>query len=240
MMTGNEKKAKRSMGKKQKKTCYMCGSPAPTAEHFPPKSFFPKGAGLTLKTVPSCKLHNNDKSTDDQYVLAQICMNAARGVNLAKEVFKRSVVPIFQQSPDFQMMIARYSEVLDNGLVRYPVDISRFDNFFDSLSCAVYFDKFGCQFDPDTHTIKHVYLSLSSDDEFHNAKTEFMRSTMEVFFNNFINQIEHFEADRLDEVVYANDIMAPAGAGGSITIAHTFYGVFEVVSLMSIKVQANL
>lgn len=125
-------------------------------------------------------------------------------------------------------------------MVRYPVDISRFDNFFDSLSHAVYFDKFGRRFDPVTHTIKHVYLSLSSDDDFHNAKAECLRSTMEVFFNNFIEQIEHFEADRLDEIVYANDIMAPGGADGSITIAHTFYGVFEVVSLMSIKLPANL
>lgn len=47
--------------------------------------------------------------------------------------------------------------------------------------------------------------------------------------------MEHFEADKIDEVVYSNAVMDPIGTEGSITIAHTFYGVFEVVSLLSRK-----
>ena len=45
--------------------------------------------------------------------------------------------------------------------------------------------------------------------------------------------VESYEADRADEVVYGNQIVDPGGADASITIAHTFYGVFEVVSFLT-------
>ncbi|AXH64146.2 MULTISPECIES: hypothetical protein [Providencia] len=44
--------------------CYYCGNPATTREHVPPKCFFPKGSNLI--TVPSCEIHNNDKSHIDE------------------------------------------------------------------------------------------------------------------------------------------------------------------------------
>ena len=63
---------------------------------------------------------------------------------------------------------------------------------------------------------------------------------MECFFKHNRTLIEHFEADHINDVVYSNDLLAPGGVDASITIAHSFYGVFEVVSLMSRKPPANL
>lgn len=59
--------------------CYYqgCTNKGTTKEHIPPKSFFPEGEKEQLLTVKSCPIHNNKKSTDDQYVLAHICMNAS-------------------------------------------------------------------------------------------------------------------------------------------------------------------
>lgn len=48
--------------------CYFCGRPSIGAEHVPPKSFFIKGKRENLITVPSCELHNQDKSKDDEYI----------------------------------------------------------------------------------------------------------------------------------------------------------------------------
>lgn len=48
--------------------CYFCGRPSVGAEHIPPKSFFIKGKRENLITVPSCELHNQDKSKDDEYI----------------------------------------------------------------------------------------------------------------------------------------------------------------------------
>jgi len=224
----------------RKTVCYRCDRIATTREHFPPKSFFPKGTNLQLQTVRSCELHNNSKSNDDQYLLAHICLNASRGENLAKQVFLRSIVPLLDRSPAFQKMINEGAEWLPDGSRRYPVDVARFNNFFDSLSCAVFFDRFSRQFDSNTHILHHVYLSLTSEDLVDNQQVELASNMMEYFFRHHRALIEHFEADHINEVVYSNDILAPGGVDASITIAHSFYGVFEVVSLMTRKPPANL
>jgi predicted Ser/Thr protein kinase len=50
------------------------------------------------------------------------------------------------------------------------------------------------------------------------------------FFKEHQHRMEHYEADKIDEVVYSNKVIDPLG-----TEAHTFYGVFEVISLLSRK-----
>src|SRR5688572_4679712 len=95
--------------------CYHCGSPASTREHFPPKSFFPRGGNLQLTTVPSCKLHNNDKSGDDQYLLAHITMHAASQQNLASRIFMRSVAPQLERSQGFWKSLVQDSQQLSGA-----------------------------------------------------------------------------------------------------------------------------
>lgn len=70
-------------------SCYFpgCNEKGTTKAHIPPRSFFPVGERLQLLTVKSRKKHNNDKSTNDLYVLVQICMNASPS-NRAREVFQ--------------------------------------------------------------------------------------------------------------------------------------------------------
>lgn len=74
--------------------CYFqgCAKKGVTKEHIPPRSFFPEDERMQLLTVKSCKEHNNAKSKDDLYVLAQICMNASPS-NRAREVWLDRVSP---------------------------------------------------------------------------------------------------------------------------------------------------
>jgi len=60
-------------------TCYMCDRPATSREHVPPKCLFPdkrdigrKNFRKNLITVPSCKLHNSEKSSDDEFLMVSI------------------------------------------------------------------------------------------------------------------------------------------------------------------------
>ncbi|NUB04638.1 hypothetical protein FW320_00305 [Azospirillum sp. Vi22] len=218
-----------------KKVCYRCDNPGTTREHFPPKSFFPKGGGLQLKTVRSCENHNNKKSHDDQYVLAQICMNAARADNAAKRSFLVSIEPQLKHSERFKRLLADGAQRLPNGSYRYPVNINRINNFFDSLCCAIFFDKYGSHFNSDTHEMQHVYANFHSDDREHNEQVELVFSSFNDFFEEFRERVEKFEADKIDEVIYSNRIFASDGKNLSITIAHTFFGVFEVISLLTHK-----
>lgn len=56
---------------KDDKICYFCGEKATTIEHAPPKSLFPKDRNVIkekfLIKVYSCKKHNENFSTDDEY-----------------------------------------------------------------------------------------------------------------------------------------------------------------------------
>ena len=61
------------------KTCYHCGEPATTAEHAPAKCLFPRLPGYreNLVTVPSCALHNTEKSGDDEHMLQALNLLAS-------------------------------------------------------------------------------------------------------------------------------------------------------------------
>ena len=212
-------------------TCYMCGKPESSKEHVPPKSFFPKGAGLQLKTVPSCAEHNNTKSNDDQYLLAHICMHAASENSIAKQRFRRSIEPHLVRRPAFHTLLSEGSVALPGGARKYRVDVERFDNFFDHLTCAIYFDRYAIPLNRAAHEMHHTYLSLSDDDPQEHMRRKLLVMSLGHFFENFQSAISAYEAGRVDdESIYMNKVIDPAGPEGSITIAHTFYGVFDVVS----------
>jgi hypothetical protein len=224
------------MAQEATRTCYRCEAEGTTREHFPPKAFFPRGGGLQLQTVPSCPEHNNDKSRDDMYVLTQICMNAASGENLAKAIFMRSVVGTLKRSPAFRAALNEDAEWMEGGARRYKVDLGRFDSFFDGLCHAIFFERYGKRFDPRTHVMHHIYLSFQLDAPEERARIATARSMMSTFFQAFEDRIDYSEAAKIDEIVYANHIVDPVGERASITIAHSFYGCFEVVSLLTAKI----
>ncbi|MBL8688956.1 MAG: hypothetical protein JNL04_07640 [Rhodospirillaceae bacterium] len=167
------------------------------------------------------------------YVLTHICLNTSRHGNLAQSTFLRAVVGQLEKAPKFGEMIARGSRWLEDGEREYPIDVRRFDSFFDALTCAIYLDKFDARFDSDRHTMRHVYLNFRSEDDASMAMARLAESSMSWFATNHADHIEHYEADRVDEVVYENDVIAPAGTKASITIGHRFYGSFRVISLLT-------
>jgi hypothetical protein len=218
------------------KICYYCGERATTREHVPPKGFFPRKANLQLKTVPSCTKHNNAKSHDDQYLLAQICIYAGAGDNLPKRIFLNSIKPQLEFSEKFHRMIIEGAECLPSGAIAYQVNIKRFDQFFDSLSRALYFDRYGRPLDSSEYHISHFYLSLRTEDQEYVALGEYMKNWMKYFFEQAEWSVTHYEAAKLSEVVYQHSMIDPTKGGlGSVTIAHTFYGIFNVLSLLTHK-----
>jgi hypothetical protein len=219
--------------------CYRCDSPGTTREHFPPKAFFPRNANLNLKTIPSCEIHNNGKSHDDQYVLAHVSMHAACGDNLAARVFKRSILPQLD-FPKFREQMTDGAHPVEGG-VAYPIDERRLDSFFDALTSAAFFCEFGICLDESMFRMRHVYLSIHSKDPAFNAAKALYRSQVAPFFERHRSMIKQVESAKIDEVIYGHTVVAPAGVQMSITIGHTFYGSFEVVSLLTnLSVHRNL
>jgi len=220
-------------------TCYFQGCTAKgiTREHIPPRSFFPDGEKEQLLTVKSCERHNNAKSKDDLYVLAQICMNASPN-NRAREVFMERVVPQLEfNNGALRRRLAEGAVSLNHGTVKYKVDIARLDDFFTALSCGLIFKSCGSSL-PANYSISHIYHNFrnEADSEMHRIE-----DAINTFYDGRPMAFMEFgDPDTKNERIYTATIFGVPGFKSSITIVHRFFGVFRVTSMLTRVVKAGL
>jgi hypothetical protein len=126
-------------------TCYMCQTPATSAEHVPPLSFFPTGYRDGLWTVPSCAVHNEHNSRDVEYVRSIIAMSAGTN-DIARTLVREKVRRSWERSPRLKSQtFRRFLPALLNGRRTAVVeaDLSRFNSIISSIASAIYFKDFG-------------------------------------------------------------------------------------------------
>lgn len=72
-------------------TCYVCGAPATSDDHVPPKVFFPEGAEhrRNLMTVRACHDHNEARSLDDEYTAALFVLCTHHRERMPRELVDR-------------------------------------------------------------------------------------------------------------------------------------------------------
>lgn len=211
--------------------CYFqgCTEKGVTKEHIPPRSFFPDGEKLQLLIVKSCKAHNNAKSTDDLYVLAQICMNASPS-NRAREVFQNKVNPQLSHNNDALRRMLVKNAVMVEGAVAYPVDVTRFDDFFTALSCGLIYKSQKAQL-PSNYNIGHIYHRFNSDEDKEQSEIE---SNIDRFYDEKPLAFMSFgNPDTRNERIYTCEIHGLPDYQGSITIVHRFFGVFKATSMLT-------
>lgn len=210
--------------------CYYqgCNEEGVTKEHIPPKAFFPLGDNNQLLTIRSCSKHNNAKSSDDIYALAQICMHASPN-NRAREVWQNKIAKqLDHNNGAFRKMLAAGSEVLSDEGVKYPVDIERLDTFFTALSCGIVFEACG-QSLPEHYRISHVYHSL----EYGDPLWKTMADQTERFYSGSIpNFMEFGDVDAQNARIYTVRMIGMKSFQSSITLVHQFYGTFKVTSML--------
>ncbi|MBH3005970.1 hypothetical protein [Serratia ureilytica] len=212
--------------------CYYqgCLEKAETKEHIPPKSFFPRDEKNQLLTVRSCVKHNNVKSKDDLYVLAQICMNASPS-NRARDIFIEKVKPQLEfNNGALRKKLAAGSIPLPDGSVKYKVDIKRLDDFFTALSCGVIFKTCDSSL-PENYSINHIYCSLTSEEE---QSIDFFKSELAEFYSNIpMGILEFGKPNAQNERIYTVELFGIPGFASSITIVHVFFGKFKVISMLT-------
>jgi len=152
-------KAVNNKSKKEKVSeCYMCGSPASTKEHVPPKCLFPEakdlpdGANLRkgLITVPACDVHNGQKSKDDVYILYTLVMNLTSN-QIGRNQFLTKVRRDIDRNPS---LISKFLEghkpvrIHDTktdkqeDTVALRIDLKRFNSALKTLVRALYYHHF--------------------------------------------------------------------------------------------------
>lgn len=174
-----------------KETCYWCGASATSKEHVPPRCLFPEAKDVKgiynksfreqLITVPSCDMHNMQKTTDDQYLL--LCLAGKVGNNSLAYV---------QNATKGQRTIARKPNIYKveaesvlkiNGM-EYPVqfinaDMRRLRSSFESIVRGIYFYEFKscfrgtCMILSDFMRISGEFGKVSIQEMFEELKKEF-------------------------------------------------------------------
>lgn len=139
-------------------TCYMCDAPATSSEHVPPKCLFPERKDLppeidlrkNLLKVPSCDVHNSQKSQDDEYFLYVLSTNFQIneiGRNLYRTKVRRAIkrnasvlgkiastaTPVSFREPNTEDTVKS---------VAHELDANRFNTMIDRLARAIYFYHF--------------------------------------------------------------------------------------------------
>jgi hypothetical protein len=127
----------------------MCEQVAVSDEHVPPKCIFPKTKDLPdgisyrqdLLKVPSCDVHNSEKSKEDQYFL-----NVIVGSDLINEVgrehYRNQIRRQNKRNPSILKRFAGQSIEIDSRLA-FRVEIDRLDGFVEHLARGLYFAHFG-------------------------------------------------------------------------------------------------
>ncbi len=213
-------------------SCYFqgCCEKGITKEHIPPRSFFPDGEKDQLLTVKSCERHNNLKSKNDLYALAQICMNASPS-NRAREVFKKSIYPqLHYGNGALRKALIKDAIASPDGSVSYRVDTTRLDEFFSALSCGLIYKTCGSSL-PSKYNISHIYHNLKGN---YSPERHLIIECIEEFYSGQPMAIFDFgRPDLKNKRIYNVKIFGIADFLSSITIVHRFFGVFKVTSMLS-------
>lgn len=159
-------------------TCYMCQSASTSVEHVPPRCLFPKPKDLPpgvqlrkqLITVPSCDVHNGDKSRDDQYLLYVLAMNLpANGI--AGNHFASAIMRSVAEKPLLiQRMTANPKPVLavdertgeKHHTFAIEIDHERLTRSLEHVARALYFHHFSKQWKGSVR-IEPEFLLVSLD-----------------------------------------------------------------------------
>jgi hypothetical protein len=213
--------------------CYFqdCLANGTTKEHIPPRSFFPTDQRHQLMTVKSCERHNNKKSSDDIYVLAQICMNASPH-NRSREVFRNRVLPQLRfNGGALAKTLCNEAERLVDGTVRYKVDNERFDRFFTALSYGIVCSACGASL-PSGYTTGHIYHNLQDDAEPEEEKL-FKHKLLAFYDSKPMAILDFGRINALNSTVYSAKVFGVQEFMSSITIRHVFFGMFHVTSMLT-------
>ena len=136
----------------------MCDTEATSTEHAPPKCLFPKQrdlpSGINLRnqliTVPSCARHNQQRSSNDEYLLYTLVINIASN-DIAQNHFFSGIMRGINRNPT---LIQRYTSdsvpvVIEDILtgkadstIAIKIEYKRFKESIDNIIRAIYFNNF--------------------------------------------------------------------------------------------------
>lgn len=128
--------------------CYFCGQLANSSEHVPPKCIFPEQKDTdgvdyrkNLITVPSCDIHNGNKSKDDEYLMMVLAAhyenNQAAQSHVATKIFRS-----WKANPEFARIVVKNPSQINmdgEAKIGFELDSPRFRQAIEWIAHGLYF-----------------------------------------------------------------------------------------------------
>jgi len=130
----------------KKVTCYACDGIATSKEHVPPRSFFPPSYRKNLITVPSCDIHNSEKSKNDGYLRSLIAIYYENNLE-GQLLFSQKVMRSLKRRPNLIKRFFFTGDVypaLINGKpsMAFSYDSKRLEETIACIAKAIYYHHF--------------------------------------------------------------------------------------------------
>lgn len=171
-------------------TCYMCDQPETGREHVPPRCIFPEQRdipGMDLRknliSVPSCDVHNSQKSKDDEYLLL-VLVSHFNNNKIAENQFRTKILRALQRRPKLvQIYMKERKKVLinDEHSFAFKIDRERIERELGNIARGLYYYEFQAKWTKRIVVHSPAMLALEgSNADFVNQVTQDM-STLTAF-----------------------------------------------------------
>ncbi len=172
----------------------MCDAAKTSVEHVPPKGIFPKSKDLSagsdlrkkLITVPSCDVHNTEKSLDDEYFIQNNSTAATQfNTKITRALIANPAVAklITQNQQPMKVEDTRTGEVHETLALR--IDARRVHQALDHIGRALHFQHFKSKWSGHIQVIPLFLLSLEGEaPEKFNEHLQSMGSAVEALMAN--------------------------------------------------------
>lgn len=211
--------------------CYMCNRLATTTEHVPPKSFFPDNSREDLITVPSCILHNNSKSDDDEYLRILLTVGIAVNETALKDIFPK-VRRSFEKAPKKLGILKNLRPVkvgdIETGM--FDIDSKRFVQIIDSIDRGIYFHMFKQSWMEDLVVFPPTGVAMNLTDN----RDNILRRNLESLFNRDYGDLEK-QGKNQDAFYYQY-----AGNKNTGILRKTFFGGVSMISVFNLHLIGSL
>lgn len=161
-------------------TCYWCGKPKTSREHVPPKCVFPKlkdaphlgNQRQQLIRVPSCDLHNSEKSGDDEYLMCILSVNILNN-DIAETHVRSKILRALRRSPGLMAACFGTNQKIavskDGGknlehTAAVQIDDNRLERCLEHMARALFYEKYGRRHDGYVQCTPEFVIALSSPD----------------------------------------------------------------------------
>lgn len=220
--------------------CYMCNAARTSDEHVPPKGLFPKRRDLPpgvdlrkqLITVPSCDVHNSEKSHDDEYLMYALVFGIQNNPTASEQV-KRKIARAMCANPGVARLIAQHQQPVRvehtttgkiEDTIALRVDSRRIHQALDNIGRALHFHHFCAQWGGEIQVIPLFLLALEGHaPEAFNASLESMGQAVEALLSGEF-------AHGANPEVFTYKVVKP-GSQIPVVMLLTFYGGSKVVLL---------